>query len=83
MTLMDDGVKSTAHTIRSKRPALCDFTRRPVGTIGTGQSERATTIAVTDPIGRSGRSAPAAPRTINPQTWTSRTGESGRPDPLV
>ena len=31
---------------------------------GTGQSERATTVAVTEPIGRIGRSAPAAPITI-------------------
>jgi len=66
MTLMVDGAKSTAQAIRSNRPALCALTRRPAGTINIGQSERATTIAVTDPIGRSGRSAPAAPMTIKP-----------------
>ena len=63
MTLTEDGAKPTAHRICLNTPALNRSICRPVGTIRTGQSERATTVAVTEPIGRVGRSAPAAPMT--------------------
>ena len=63
MTPTEDGVKSTAHRICLNTPAVDRSIRRPVGTIRTGQSQRATTAAVTEPIGRVGRSAPAAPMT--------------------
>ena len=52
MTPTEDGSRSTAHRICLNTPALNRLIRRAVGTIRTGQSQRATTVAVTEPIGR-------------------------------
>jgi len=64
MTPMEDGARSTAHRIRVNAPPVNGSNRRPAGTIRSGQSERATSVAVTEPIGRVGRSAPAAAMTM-------------------
>jgi hypothetical protein len=61
MTLTEVGARSTAHRTRLKRPGLARSTCSPPGTIRTGQSARATTVAVTEPIGRPGRSSRQPP----------------------
>ena len=71
LALTEAGARSTAHRICLNTPGLDWSICRPEGTISTGQSERATTVAVTEPIGRVGRSAPAAPITIT-SAWTDR-----------
>lgn len=63
MTPTEDGAKPTAHRISLNTPDSNPWIRRPLGTIRTGQSHRPTTVAVSEPIGRAGRSAPAAPMT--------------------
>ena len=49
INVTDTGVTSTAQTMCSKNAALIAFTCRPEGTIRTGQSDRATTVAVIEP----------------------------------
>src|SRR5688572_12491198 len=55
MTPTEDGANPTAHRICLNTPDVGRSILCPVGTIRTGQSQRATTAAVTEPIGRVGR----------------------------
>ena len=83
MTLTEDGARPTAHRICLNTPGRQPIDLPSCGYDQTGQSERATTVAVTEPIGRVGRSAAAAPMTTISAAPISRIPKSGCQGPLV